>query len=65
MGVSILSLVEIIYYFTLRLACNFNYWRTKNVKAKKNPILCIDHVPEIIVNFSSTKDKFVRTDKFD
>lgn len=36
MGVSILSLVEIFYYLTLRLACQLNYQqRHRKIRAKE------------------------------
>jgi uncharacterized protein YrrD len=36
MGVSILSLVEIFYYLTLRLACNVNYQRRhRKIRARE------------------------------
>lgn len=48
MGVSILSLIEILYYVTLRLACNLNYQRNKKNKARKNSVA--DQVPGIKVD---------------
>lgn len=47
MGVSILSLIEIIYYVTLRLACHLNYRRNKKIKIRRNSSVPIDVVPGI------------------
>jgi hypothetical protein len=44
MGVSILSMIEIIYYITLRLACNLNYRRNKKIKARKNSAIDAEQV---------------------
>lgn len=50
MGVSILSLVEIFYYLTLRLACNLNHQRHRKVSARKMNLSHLyetDNVPEL------------------
>jgi hypothetical protein len=57
MGVSILSLVEILYYVTLRLACNLNQRRNKKIKARKNSSVDVDHVPGIKIDYSSNEKK--------
>jgi len=63
MGVSILSLIEILYYITLRLACHLNYRRHKKIKARRNssvpPILSpnIEFIPGIKVEKCSTDSK--------
>lgn len=49
MGVSILSLVEIFYYLTLRLACNLNQRHSKVCARKMNGIYETDNVPELKV----------------
>jgi acid-sensing ion channel, other len=49
MGVSILSLIEILYYITLRLACHLNYRRYKKSKARRNSSLNVDIVPNIMI----------------
>ena len=55
MGVSILSLIEILYYITLRLACHLNYRRQKKIKARRvssnPPVLSpnVDFIPGIKV----------------
>lgn len=53
MGVSILSIIEILYYLTLRLACNLNYRRNKKIKARRLSSVNVDAVPGIKVNFSA------------
>lgn len=57
MGVSILSLIEIVYYVTLRLVCNLNYRRNKKIKARRMSTVDIDHVPSLKINFSSNDDE--------
>lgn len=52
MGVSILSLIEIVYYVTLRLACNLNYRRNKKIKARRISGIDVDHVPGIKVDYT-------------
>lgn len=56
MGVSILSLIEILYYVTLRLACNLNYQRNKKIKARKNSVMDVDHVPGIKIDCTSNNE---------
>lgn len=56
MGVSILSLIEILYYVTLRLACNLNYQRNKKNKARKNSVMDADQVPGIKVDAFTNED---------
>lgn len=55
MGVSILSLIEIIYYVTLRLACNLNYRRNKKIKGQRASLVNVDSVPGIRIDFSSSR----------
>lgn len=57
MGVSILSLIEIIYYITLRLACHLNYRRNKKIKARRNSSVPIDSIPGIIIDKPHTEIK--------
>lgn len=57
MGVSILSLIEILYYVTLRLACNLNYRKNKKIKARKNSAIDVDHVPGIKVDIPNNGEK--------
>jgi hypothetical protein len=63
MGVSILSLIEILYYITLRLACHLNYRRHKKIKARRTssvpPILSpnIEFIPGIKVEKCSMDSK--------
>lgn len=52
MGVSILSLIEILYYVTLRLACNINLKRNKKIKARKLSSIDVDHVPGVKIDYS-------------
>jgi hypothetical protein len=53
MGVSILSLIELLYYVSLRLACNLNYRRNKKIKEeRRNSALAEDELPSIKINFS-------------
>jgi len=47
MGVSILSLIEILYYITLRLACNLNYRRNKRIKARRASSMVDADIPNI------------------
>lgn len=57
MGVSILSLIEILYYITLRLACNLNYRRKKDIKARrKSAAIDVDHVPGIKIDYSTKNE---------
>lgn len=49
MGVSILSLIEILYYISLRLACNLNYRRNKKIK-KQNSLIPFDDVNGIKID---------------
>lgn len=44
MGVSILSLVEIVYYVTLRLACNLNLSRNRKVKQERKNSLATGYL---------------------
>jgi hypothetical protein len=61
MGVSILSLIEVIYYLTIRLACNLNLrrlYRNKLRRLSSNPI-DKDHIPGIKISdypHSTTKN---------
>lgn len=55
MGVSILSLIEIIYYVTLRLACNLNYRRNKKIKGQRASLVNVDSVPGIKIDFSNSR----------
>lgn len=56
MGVSILSLIEILYYVTLRLACNINLKRNKRIKARKLSGVDVDHVPGVKIDYSPRID---------
>lgn len=49
MGVSILSLIEILYYITLRLACHLNYRRNAKIKSRRNSSVPyqVDAIPGI------------------
>ena len=38
MGFSVLSLIEIIYFFTLRVLCKFNCRRNKIIEGKMNSV---------------------------
>lgn len=55
MGVSILSLIEILYYVTLRLACNLNFRKNQKIKDRKNSGIDVDHVPGIKVDLSNVE----------
>jgi hypothetical protein len=52
MGVSMLSLVEIFYYVSLRFACNLNFKRMKKMKALKNNTIA-DSLPGIHIDFTN------------
>lgn len=54
MGVSILSLMEILYYLTLRLACNLNYRRIKKKKAFRNSIRDAKRTPGIKIDLPNS-----------
>lgn len=56
MGVSILSLIEILYYITLRLACNLNYRKRKSIKARRKSALEVDQVPGIKIDYSAKNE---------
>lgn len=53
MGVSVLSIIEIIYYFTLRLGCSLRLRRhrkRKSMRRNKNVVGPLDqHIPSIMV----------------
>lgn len=53
MGVSVLSIIEVIYYFTLRLGCSLRLRRhrqRKSMRMQKNQIGPIDQsIPNIMV----------------
>lgn len=55
MGVSILSLIEILYYITLRLACNLNYRRKKRNKIRRASIIDgkSEPLPGIKIDYSN------------
>lgn len=57
MGVSILSLIEILYYITLRLACNLKYRRNKKIKARQNSLYHGDQVPGIKIGYNENEDE--------
>lgn len=56
MGVSILSLIEIVYYITLRLACNLNYRKNKKIKARQTSVYDVDHVPGIKIDYTNNDE---------
>lgn len=45
MGVSILSIIEVLYYVTLRLACNLSYRGDKSNKPRRNDAAMVDQAP--------------------
>lgn len=53
MGVSVLSIVEVIYYFTLRLGCTLRIRRSrkrKSLRAQRNTIAPAEkNIPNIMV----------------
>ena len=52
MGFSALSLIEIIYYLTIRLACNLNLRRKKKNKIKRlATIKRPNQIPDAKINF--------------
>ena len=53
MGVSFLSVIELIYYFTLRLACNLGC-RRKHPKTSPSTIV-VDEATEVNINSSQTQ----------
>lgn len=58
MGVSILSLVEIFYYLTLRLACNLNHQRHRKVCARDSNLYEADNMPDLkIVRLQDEMEK--------
>lgn len=64
MGVSVLSIIEVIYYFTLRLGCSLRLRRhrkRKSMRANKNLFGPLDQrIPNIMIvkcDNSSTEDK--------
>lgn len=63
MGVSVLSIVEVIYYFTLRLGCSLRLRRhrqRKSIRLSRNTVAPVEHrVPNIlVVKPERTKDHF-------
>lgn len=50
MGFSLLSLVEILYYVTLRLACNLKYRGNRTNKTQQNNQIKGDILPGIKVS---------------
>jgi hypothetical protein len=56
MGVSILSLIEIIYYLSLRFTCNLRYRKNKNVTLSESMgDLSQIQIPQITVAEAKTK----------
>lgn len=61
MGVSVLSIVEVIYYFTLRLGCSLRLRRhrqRKSIRMQRNTVVPADQkIPNImVVKPDETKD---------
>lgn len=46
MGVSILSIVEIIYYLTIRLCCNLTMRKKRKATLRKKPAICVEKPKE-------------------
>lgn len=59
MGFSILSLIEIIYYLTIRLACNLNMRRQRKnkIRSLSNAGLDQDQIPGIKIDYSMDEKK--------
>lgn len=57
MGVSILSLIEILYYITLRLACNINLRKNRKIKARRlSSAAEADHIPGIKIDYTTKNE---------
>lgn len=56
MGVSILSLVELLYYMTVRLACKLNTRNGKLIEAGKNGGADLDHGSGIKIDSSAVNE---------
>ena len=58
MGFSFLSLIEIIYYLTIRLACNINLRRQDKRKIRRvATIKRLNLIPDVKINFSDCEKK--------
>lgn len=56
MGVSILSLIEILYYITLRLFFNLGYRKNKIIRDRRNSMVDLDQIPGIKIDDPSNNE---------